>query len=170
MNSVRKEGCASISELTLEERENVDENVGNLVVCLNTRCLSGRLDSIKRVAPQSNGTVPDQPYLVLHFDKSNDGSLSKSERSVRKSLKIHSGDKCRLARFKLSQSVEPGEFTAYEFCGYTPYVGEHSPRYNPYTSKTDEKVRCEWVKCHCETKLNGAVVKTLKYALVLTPL
>ncbi|KAG8310847.1 hypothetical protein J6590_055924 [Homalodisca vitripennis] len=165
--SRRMTDFVKISEMIPEEKSFTDEKLNTCHITVNSKCLMGAIDRIKELAPA--GTTSDVSFLVVQFKQSDNQSLKRHEKSLRKALKVHldknNNNMCRLARFKFRS----GYGSPLEFYDFTPYLGKFAPLYNPYTNAADGRTRCEWKKCFSETWFDKSKCANLKYVSILVP-
>lgn len=163
----RRRSFVRLAELRPDESNQINDNVRNMLFKINESCFTDALTRIGALAGGS-GASASVPYVILQIKKDGPTTMTKTEKELRKSLKIHldkgNSNMCRLARFKFKDGVG----SPLIFHDYTPYVGEYAPQYNPLTHVIDG-TRCEWKECYCETRESAFRMDALKYVSILVP-
>lgn len=154
-------GYKTYQELTDEERSGVTDL---------SRCFidirQSELDPfLNRINAAGGGRTVQ--YVVGRFDKTADSQLSPSHRFIRKSLKIKDKrtNKCRFARLRVVNSGEG--YYRLVFHDYTPYVEEHSPRFDVYSQERADE-RSHWEKVVVVFHFNSERIN-ISHLLILMP-
>lgn len=157
----RERSFAFISNLTQDEKRQIDIKVVNTWFEVNNKCL---LTALRRLGIVVDQTLDYWKPAILVLSVSLD-IKTKPEMDWITSLKIssNSSDTARFSRFKFSNE------TILVFHDYTPYIdNSENILYDP-KNLLDKPYPCEWKVCHCKFGVDKQKYSKINYVRILVP-